>query len=526
MEKNKSLRYAILHVGSSSMRITILEYISIDQVKIIDSCRREVTFGEELFQTNKLSFKAIEEMCSILKGFKQLMTDYGISRYKLYGTSVIREASNRRSILDQIFIHTGMRVEVVDMPKEVYYKYFLLYFMMRKEKLMDEKETVLSVDMSSGGVGLTVWKEGALVFQRNVHSGSLRVMESFSRNERSSNAFSEAVTEYLRRIISPLREELEAFHITTMVLSGDEARSILALMDVTEGTSTSHVGNYRFQTTFVNPQKFENLFDSFHGVSSTKIMNRFKVPEFKAHILMPTMILYHELLNMLRPERLLISSASFSRGISLYYGVDHEHHSFLYMLREQNIQLARSIASRYHTDAVHDREVERFSLQLCQALKNYGLPERWAFLSRFAAILCSVGKFVSLRNHSEHSYHIIMGTDIFGLSDQEKEVVANVVYYHYKGMPSDDDENFRKLTELQKIQVTKLVAVIRIACALDAGANQKISRIHVDKEDNVVKVDAYTKEDISLEKWTFAREAEFFSEIFGMEILLKIRRED
>ena len=70
-----------------------------------------------------------------------------------------------------------------------------------------------------------------------------------------------------------------------------------------------------------------------------------------------------------------------------------------------------------------------------------------------------------MRNHGEHAYHIVMGTDIFGLSEEEKQVVANVVYYHYKGTPSDDDAYFNALTELQKIQVTKLVAVIRVACA-------------------------------------------------------------
>lgn len=56
------------------------------------------------------------------------MADYGVSRSRLYGTTVIREAANRRSILDQIYIQTGMRVEVIDMPKEVYYKYALLYY--------------------------------------------------------------------------------------------------------------------------------------------------------------------------------------------------------------------------------------------------------------------------------------------------------------------------------------------------------------------------------------------------------------
>ena len=151
-----------------------------------------------------------------------------------------------------------------------------------------------------------------------------------------------------------------------------------------------------------------------------------------------------------------------------------------------------------------------------------GLPERWGYLCRIAAILCSVGKFVSLRNHGEHAYHIVMGTDIFGLSEEEKQVVANVVYYHYKGTPSDDDDCFRVLTELQKIQVTKLVAIVRVACSLDAGSNQKIDEIRLEEKDKELIVHVRTKENISLEWWTFNRDSIYFSEIFGMEISLTI----
>ena len=87
-----------------------------------------------------------------------------------------------------------------------------------------------------------------------------------------------------------------------------------------------------------------------------------------------------------------------------------------------------------------------------------------------------------------------MGTDIFGLSEEEKQVVANVVYYHYKGIPSDDDDCFRVLTELQKIQVTKLVAIVRVACSLDAGSNQKIDEIRLEEKDKELIVHVRTKE--------------------------------
>ena len=46
----KALRYAVLHVGSSSMSITIVEYRDIDDVRIIDHAAREVTFERNYFK--------------------------------------------------------------------------------------------------------------------------------------------------------------------------------------------------------------------------------------------------------------------------------------------------------------------------------------------------------------------------------------------------------------------------------------------------------------------------------------------
>ena len=57
-----------------------------------------------------------------------------------------------------------------------------------------------------------------------MHSGSLRVMESFNRNQRSSTSFPMAITEYLHRMIGPLRERAQTFNINSAHLSGDEAQ--------------------------------------------------------------------------------------------------------------------------------------------------------------------------------------------------------------------------------------------------------------------------------------------------------------
>lgn len=513
MGKSKAHLFGIIHLGASSMSITIVEYTSIDDVKVIEYASKNVAFGEELFHSKRLSFNTIEDLCRLLKGYKRLMEEYGVTEYKVYATAIVREAENRLSILDQIFIQTGFKVEVVDMPKEIYYKYFGLYYHMMRQGLTDTEDAALFLDITSGGVGITVWKGGALLFQENVHLGTLRVMESFNRNQRSSLSFPDAVGEYLHSMLSPVQEEVSRFNVKYLVLSGDEAREVARLMGFEADGK---------ETLSLLPKQFEEFVESFHGISATKLVNRYQVPEYRANILMPTIVLYKELLKMVQPQCLLVSSSSFVDGVILYYGSETYPNNYLYMMREQNMQLARAIARRFQVDEHHAREVERFSLQLCDALAEHGITDRMSFVMRIAAILAEVGKFVSLRNHSEHGYHIVMGTDLFGLSDREKEVVANVVYYHYKGRPGNDDENFRYLKEVQKIWVTKLVAILRLARALDVSHKNKISRISVKSKTKTLLIEAHTDKDISLESWTFERETEYFSEIFGLQVKLKV----
>lgn len=513
MALSKPPLYGAIHLGASSMSITIVEYTTIDEVKIIDYASRDVNFGEELFHSKRLSFQTIEEICRLLKGYKRMLDEYGVTDYTVYATAVVREAENRRSIMDQIFVQTGFKVEVVDMPKEIYYKYFGLYYHMMKQGLTKTKDAALFIDITSGGVGLTVWQKGTLVFQENVHLGTLRVMESFNRNQRSSLSFPAAVGEYLHSMLQPLEEEVRRFNVKYFVLSGDEPREIVNLM----GFET-----HGQETMSLLPQQFEDFVDTFHGVTATKLVNRYGIPEYRANILMPTIVLYSELLKMVRPQSLLISPYGFAEGVIVYKGAELENNHFLEVMREQNLQLARAIARSYQVDETHIAQVERFAVQLCRHLVNFGINERMIFVLRTAIILSEVGKFVSLRNHSEHAYRIIMGTDLFGLSDREKEVVANVVFYHYKGKPDDDDENFRYLKEVQKIWVSKFVAVLRCMRALDVSHKLKVSKLAIERNDKRIVVKATTKQDLSLEKWTFEREAEYFSEVFGLEMVLRI----
>lgn len=182
MAEENSFVYGIIHIESSSLSMRIVEYKDADTIRVIEEVRKETTFGEEVFINKKLSFTSIRRLCDMLNGLKQLLRDYCVTDYKVYATAILREAENRRPVLDLIHVNTGFYVDVVDMPQEIYYKHYLLQYLIQKSrngKRYDYGDNLLFVDITSGCVGLTAWENGSLRYQHNVHIGTLRLLETF-----------------------------------------------------------------------------------------------------------------------------------------------------------------------------------------------------------------------------------------------------------------------------------------------------------------------------------------------------------
>lgn len=510
MKKKKANIFGIIHVGSTYMTLQIVSYTDIDTITIIENASRQVTFGEEVFQTHRLSFASIDEICETLKGFCRLLKEYDVQDYHVYATTAIREAENRENIIDQVQLRTGMNLDVIDLPKEIYYKYFALYRQMMKNQITFDDEAILFMDITAGGVGVTIWKSGELLFQQNVHIGALRIWESFDRNQRDEEEFPVAIREYIHGVLHPLWRMVQTFKVRYFVLSGMEARRMGDIMNCREHAAA----------TWIEPKYFQEFLGT---LSATRLMHRYGLSESDANLLIPSMLLYYEVLQMVDVEKIIIMNTSFIEGVVMYHGAEAEKNPYLAMQREENLNLARNIGKKYLYNEEHAKNMERFAQIFYAALQPaHGLPERAGYLLRMAAILHEIGKFVNLRSHSQYSYELIMGTDIFGLTEGEKAVVATLAYFHYKGVPTEDNEKMKLLVPRQRRLVRKLVPIFRLCRALNQGHDGKIKEISAALKKNRLEVRYTADMDISLERWTFQKESEYFQEVYGvLPVLVK-----
>ena len=508
MRKKQYKIFAAIHLGSEMISMQIVQYRNLNNMKVLEECNRRVRLGEETFKNKIIPFSMVNEICELLVGFKRLMTEYEVEEYSMQATTAVREALNRVFLLDQIYIRTGLKVTVIDLPEEIYTKYASIRRTMKLDGLTGVDESMLMMDISSGGLGITFVKDNIIRYQQNLNIGVIRVKESFNRNQRSSMKFNQALAEYLSSTMGAVRDALKNEQIHYLVLTGAESELLLQMMGV----------EFKAGVIRIKTEQFMQLFKTVHELNLPQIIKVFKINEDVAELVVPTILLYEQLLALVPVQEIILTDDRFIDGICLLHIGPKASKDYADELEQEQLSLLYSIGERYQYDEAHSRQVAKLALAMFDKLgKHHGLDSHSRILLQATALLHDIGKYVSLRSHS-----LIMSCDILGFSEMDKKIVALASYYHAHRLFSG-----KRHAEVEEMSpeimplVAKIAALVRLADAMDRSYKQKIKSCRVNVKNGVMKVEAVTLEDLTIEEWTFASKASFFEEVYGLQAVLE-----
>ncbi|MCT4621161.1 MAG: HD domain-containing protein [Marinisporobacter sp.] len=506
--------FAGIHIGSCGIRMKIIESNEEYEIKILDYLEHNILLGKDTYTLGKISFDTVDKICEILKGFKQLLYDYGINDYKAIATNAIREAENKDYIIDQIKLKTGFDIDVISNEEEN----LLIYKSLRNKlpnKNKFKKEGAFIVNIGLGNIQISGYGENGLAFIQNIKLGSLRMRGVLSSLESKTLNFTKILQEYITSNVDKLKDCWFEGIYENFIVFGREVDIITKLSKLDDGIK------------YVKRKDYEKLLMGILERSSRGIRNEHDLLKEKEYTLIPSILTLKILLNMAGSKRVFIPRTSLTDGIIVDW-IDHYYKTknkddFV----EDVVSLAKTIGKRYLYDEKHAEDVEKKSLQLFEQLKGlHGLGNRERLLLRLGAILHDTGKFINMQEHYKHSYHIIKASNLIGISSEELEIIANVARYHSKVVPQHRHKKFYVLGEKNRVIVGKLIAIIRIADGLDRSHKQKIKDMKITLKEKKVIINAFAIENTLLEEWTFDVKAEFFIEVFGVTPILKINRSE
>ena len=186
--------FAAIDVGSYELSMKIFEFTEKNGMREIDHIRHKLDLGSETYSAGKLSTEKVDELCRVLKEYKDILTGYKVDAYKAYGTSAIREMENRDIVIEQIAQTTGIRIEVLSNSEQRFLNYKSVAAKGEAFDRLLDKGT-LFLDIGGGSIQLSLFDKGVLNTTQNLKLGVLRLRERLGHINTSPSRMEELIEE-------------------------------------------------------------------------------------------------------------------------------------------------------------------------------------------------------------------------------------------------------------------------------------------------------------------------------------------
>jgi exopolyphosphatase/guanosine-5'-triphosphate,3'-diphosphate pyrophosphatase len=184
-----------------------------------------------------------------------------------------------------------------------------------------------------------------------------------------------------------------------------------------------------------------------------------------------------------------------------------------------------ALGRRFGFDEPHAAQVARLALSIYDGLgRLHGLPPRSRRILEAAALLHDVGHAVSVHSHHKHTYYLVANADLPGFADRERELVALVARYHRRSLPARKRRDLEGLGPGELRTVRKLVAILRVADALDRSHQQHVRDLRVRGSRSAVELRVRARGPLELELWDAEREASLFQRVFSRRLAVEAGR--
>ena len=500
---------AAIDVDSYELEMKIYELSQKKGIIMLNHVRHVIEIGKDTYVNGRVDFKHIDEVCEIIYGFTQIMKEYQVEDYIAYTTSSIREADNQDIILDRIRVKTGIDVKVLSNSEQRFLGYKALS--VKPEFFSYIQEGTAIVDVGAGSIQISLFDKDSLVTTQNIKLGSLRIRELLYRLSNDRQHFNRLIEELINNDIQTFKK---------LYLKDRNIKNIIAIGDYI-GYFTK--GNDKHAESMTR-EEFKKRFLELTAKTAAEISENIGITEEQASILIPCIQVYSKLIEETETNNIWFPDVDLCDGIAAGYAIDTKRIKAEHDFDNDILNAAKIISKRYRANQNHITILENNVVTIFDAMKKYhGLFKRERKLLQLSAILHDCGKYISMSQPGESSYNIIMSTEIIGLSHRERQIIANVVKYNTEDFFEDNDEQYIGDKE-DYLTVIKLVAILRVANAMDRSHKQKFKDSKAIIKDDTLVITSYSNDDITLEKGLFSRKAEFFEEVYGIKPVLKQKR--
>lgn len=248
MNNQDILRFASIDIGSNAVRLllcNVYEGGNEPMFKKAELIRFPLRLGEDAFLKGYITEPTITTLVTVMKAYRHLIEAFGAISYRACATAAMREASNKREVIERVGKEAGITLEVIEgrLEAEIIYSNHIA-------EHLEKGSSYLYIDVGGGSTELTLFSEGRVVDSNSFNIGTIRMLH-------------DKVTREQWRVFKEQASQMAGKHKPLIAIgSGGNINKIFKLAGKKESqflTFTKLKESYDYVSTFSYEQRMREL---------------------------------------------------------------------------------------------------------------------------------------------------------------------------------------------------------------------------------------------------------------------------
>lgn len=499
---------AAIDVGSNAIRLIIGRLNYGGQVEVIDNLRLPVRLGRDVFGQGQIGEQTAQQALDAFKRFSKVIEDHRVSELRAVATSAMREAANSDLLRDRIARSTGIEIEVISGEEEA-----RLIHLAVLNAIEVGDGYVMLVDIGGGSVEVTLSQGRSILSTESYNMGTVRLLQKLE--ERTAHeSFARLIRDYAEAAKRRIDREIGGRKVELCIGTGGNIEEMGKLREkIFKRDSDKRI----------TLEELDALVETLGRLNVKERERKFKLKPDRADVILPASIVLQIIAHKAGAKEILIPHVGLKDGVlwdmaqGLVRGLESPS-------REQAWVSAMQLGEKYQFDSDHGRQVSRFAgILFDQTRELHNLDDENKLLLEIAALLHDIGHFISTLDHHKHGWYILTANPLIGLSENMHAIVANIVRYHRKSTPATQDENFRALPPKDRLIVSKLSALLRLADGLDVSHTKRVREVSMERSKKNWRLSIKGDGNLMLETWALQKRRALFQDVFGIALEIGVR---
>lgn len=173
---SKPRRFGAVDIGSNAVRLLIKDVEWAEDGRMSEETvayyRVPLRLGSKVFDSGRLSSRAMDNLGRVMQAFKLLMEVQGVHAFRACATSALRTAENYEEVIASAQENSGIAIQLISGKEEA--DLILSNF---KNNQWNGKANLLCIDVGGGSTELSVLKYGDCVARKSFKLGTVRMLK-------------------------------------------------------------------------------------------------------------------------------------------------------------------------------------------------------------------------------------------------------------------------------------------------------------------------------------------------------------